>query len=193
MKIADSPVYLKNLSQLRKNQRVDKTKSGRKQPRKFDLVPIRDLYTLDEAEDIQLDLDSSYEQLPRSTVDDAIEAVVAKATVEKDSTTEPGDAKLWCLCRQESSGEMIGCDNLECEVEWFHFSCLNLSSAPEGVCFCPNCRGNYSTKRKLDFEEENPKQPKKSKPQKSKCPNCDKLYANAYLKTHVKKYCLAIK
>ena len=32
--------------------------------------------------------------------------------------------------RRESSGDMIGCDNLECETEWFHFSCLDLSSAP---------------------------------------------------------------
>ena len=76
---------------------------------------------MDETEDIQLDLDSSYDQLPRSSVDDAIEAVVAQATVEsiveKDSNTDgDGDAKLWCLCRQESSGEMIGCDNLECEI-----------------------------------------------------------------------------
>ena len=125
--------------------------------RKFYLVPIRDLYTLDEAEDIQLNLDSSCEQLPRSTVDDAIEAVVAQATVEsvgeKDANQEPGDTKLWCFCRQGSSGEMIACDNLECEVEWFHFFCLNLSSAPEGDWFCPKCRGNYSTKRKLDFDE----------------------------------------
>ena len=196
MKIADSPVYLKNLSQLRKNQRADKSKSGRKQPRKFDLVPIKELYTLEETESIQLDLDSSYERLPRSSVDDVIESVVAEVANQvpvAENDEGRADKKLWCLCQMESSGDMIACDNLKCDVEWFHFTCMDITAAPDGEWFCPKCQGNQATKRKLQFEDE-PTQAKKQKTskQKTKCTNCGKSYAHTYIKTHVKKFCQGI-
>ena len=80
MKVKESPVYLKNLTQLRKNQRADKSKSGRKQPRKFDLIPIHEMYNYEESEDILLKLAASNPLLPRSNVDDTIEWVIAQAT-----------------------------------------------------------------------------------------------------------------
>uniref|UniRef100_A0A915IPC3 Inhibitor of growth protein n=1 Tax=Romanomermis culicivorax TaxID=13658 RepID=A0A915IPC3_ROMCU len=43
-----------------------------------------------------------------------------------------------------SYGEMIGCDNNECEIEWYHFECVNLTSKPKGKWYCPNCRGDRS-------------------------------------------------
>uniref|UniRef100_A0A0R3PRD3 PHD-type domain-containing protein n=1 Tax=Angiostrongylus costaricensis TaxID=334426 RepID=A0A0R3PRD3_ANGCS len=39
-----------------------------------------------------------------------------------------------------SFGEMIGCDNDKCEIEWFHFECIGLTTKPKGKWFCPNCR-----------------------------------------------------
>uniref|UniRef100_A0A0N4X5L6 PHD-type domain-containing protein n=1 Tax=Haemonchus placei TaxID=6290 RepID=A0A0N4X5L6_HAEPC len=41
---------------------------------------------------------------------------------------------------QISFGEMIGCDNEKCEIEWFHFECIGLTTKPKGKWFCPNCR-----------------------------------------------------
>jgi hypothetical protein len=38
-----------------------------------------------------------------------------------------------------SFGEMIACDNEECEVEWFHYACVGLNGPPKGKWFCPNC------------------------------------------------------
>lgn len=29
-----------------------------------------------------------------------------------------GDEELYCVCRQKSYGEMIGCDAPDCEIEW---------------------------------------------------------------------------
>ena len=158
---------MKNLTQLRKNQRPDKTKSGRKQPRTFDLIPINDLYNSEETEQIQLNLDSSYNLLPRSNVDAAIESVISQATIEappeheetnvvdEQEKDEGSNIKLWCICRKVSSGDMIGCDNiLSCKIEWYHFSCLNIKRAPDGKWFCPECRSKTSTKRKLEFENE---------------------------------------
>ena len=51
------------------------------------------------------------------------------------------DEPTYCLCEQVSYGEMIGCDNDECPIEWFHFSCVGLHHKPKGKWLCPKCRG----------------------------------------------------
>ncbi|XP_067407780.1 inhibitor of growth protein 2 isoform X1 [Emydura macquarii macquarii] len=48
----------------------------------------------------------------------------------------------YCLCNQVSYGEMIGCDNEQCPIEWFHFSCVGLTYKPKGKWYCPKCRGD---------------------------------------------------
>ncbi|CAG2248616.1 inhibitor of growth protein 1-like [Mytilus galloprovincialis] len=54
------------------------------------------------------------------------------------------DEPTYCLCNQVSYGEMIGCDNDLCVIEWFHFNCVGLVNKPKGKWFCPNCRGETS-------------------------------------------------
>jgi len=44
-----------------------------------------------------------------------------------------------CMCRKESHGEMIACDNEKCPIEWYHLSCLGLRTAPAGPWVCPRC------------------------------------------------------
>lgn len=69
---------------------------------------------------------------------------------EKDSgqATHPSDVldmpvdpnePTYCLCHQVSYGEMIGCDNPDCPIEWFHFACVGLTTKPKGKWFCPKC------------------------------------------------------
>ncbi|KAE9539738.1 hypothetical protein AGLY_004990 [Aphis glycines] len=58
------------------------------------------------------------------------------------------DEPTYCLCNQISYGEMICCDNDLCPVEWFHFSCVSLSTKPKGKWFCPKCRGDCPNKMK---------------------------------------------
>ena len=41
---------------------------------------------------------------------------------------------------QVSYGEMIGCDNPECQTEWFHFSCVGLTTKPKGKWYCDRCK-----------------------------------------------------
>ncbi|PIO66160.1 PHD-finger [Teladorsagia circumcincta] len=50
------------------------------------------------------------------------------------------DEPTYCFCSRISFGEMIGCDNDKCEIEWFHFECIGLTTKPKGKWFCPNCR-----------------------------------------------------
>ncbi|XP_058897919.1 inhibitor of growth protein 1 isoform X2 [Kogia breviceps] len=69
----------------------------------------------------------------------------SKAKAEREAS--PADLPIdpneptYCLCDQVSYGEMIGCDNDECPIEWFHFSCVGLSHKPKGKWYCPKCRG----------------------------------------------------
>ena len=66
------------------------------------------------------------------------------------------DEPTYCLCDQVSYGEMIGCDNDLCPIEWFHFTCVQLTSKPKGKWFCPRCRGDKPTvmKPKAQFLKE---------------------------------------
>ncbi|XP_065061212.1 inhibitor of growth protein 4-like [Rhopilema esculentum] len=58
-----------------------------------------------------------------------------------DMPVDPNEP-TYCLCHQVSYGEMIGCDNPECPIEWFHFGCVGLSTKPKGKWFCPKCSQN---------------------------------------------------
>ncbi|XP_046859628.1 inhibitor of growth protein 1-like [Xenia sp. Carnegie-2017] len=66
----------------------------------------------------------------------------------------------YCLCNQVSYGEMIGCDNDGCEIEWFHFQCVNLTSKPKGKWYCPKC--SQERRRKNDKNEKQDKSDKKN-------------------------------
>lgn len=80
-----------------------------------------------------------------------------KSTKKEQAPTSPieppidPDEPTYCLCEQVSYGEMIGCDNDACVIEWFHFNCVGLVNKPKGKWFCPNCRGeNSKVMRKFD-------------------------------------------
>ncbi|GAB6019761.1 hypothetical protein CHUAL_001311 [Chamberlinius hualienensis] len=55
-----------------------------------------------------------------------------------DMPVDPNEP-TYCLCHQVSYGEMIGCDNPDCPIEWFHFACVGLTSKPKGKWYCPKC------------------------------------------------------
>lgn len=66
-----------------------------------------------------------------------------------DFTIDPNEP-TYCLCNQVSYGEMIGCDNFECKIEWFHFNCVGLTHKPKGKWYCPHCRGDRPNVRRTD-------------------------------------------
>ena len=62
--------------------------------------------------------------LTSSTSDNA--CTTTASTTTNDSTCN-GDTEVWCFCKQgKSYGDMIGCDNPQCAIQWFHLSCLKL-------------------------------------------------------------------
>ncbi|XP_029587509.1 inhibitor of growth protein 4 [Salmo trutta] len=55
-----------------------------------------------------------------------------------DMPVDPNEP-TYCLCHQVSYGEMIGCHNTDCSIEWFHFACVGLTTKPRGKWYCPRC------------------------------------------------------
>lgn len=58
---------------------------------------------------------------------------------------EPGSVPLYCYCRcpYDEVSEMIACDGDDCEIEWYHFECVNILVPPKGKWYCPQCRPKY--------------------------------------------------
>lgn len=49
----------------------------------------------------------------------------------------------YCLCNNVSYGEMIMCDNKDCEKEWFHVGCVNVTMPLKGKWYCsPECEAH---------------------------------------------------
>jgi inhibitor of growth protein 3 len=84
-----------------------------------------------------------------------------------DDGAEADDGRLYCWCQVGSYGDMVACDDNECEREWvsvslfcvwldyrlissqFHLGCIGLDVAPEGVWFCEACRVKPKNRRKI--------------------------------------------
>jgi hypothetical protein len=75
-----------------------------------------------------------------------------------------GDDRTYCFCEGISYGEMIACDDVNCEREWvryiflcpgtvysstlqFHLACIGLTVPPDGTWFCDACRQKKNAKR----------------------------------------------
>jgi len=59
--------------------------------------------------------------------------------LEADAAVDPNEP-VYCTCRMVSFGKMVGCENAECTVEWFHLACVGLSEDPPDRWHCPDCR-----------------------------------------------------
>lgn len=62
--------------------------------------------------------------------------------IDADQPIDPNEP-TYCVCHQVSFGDMIACDNDNCEGgEWFHYSCVGLTPETrfKGKWFCPTCR-----------------------------------------------------
>jgi len=67
-------------------------------------------------------------------------------TTYEEQIANPNEP-TYCLCQRVSFGEMVGCDNDDCPIEWFHFQCVGLSAKPKGRWLCPLCRRREASKR----------------------------------------------
>ncbi|KAL5261629.1 hypothetical protein ACHWQZ_G007354 [Mnemiopsis leidyi] len=96
--------------------------------------------------------------MPRDTKEDDLDVILnnsrgsfgakRKTRKRRDRKSSPSlldidpqvsDEPRYCSCNEISYGEMVGCDNNDCPIEWFHFRCVNLTAKPKGKWFCPKC------------------------------------------------------
>lgn len=93
----------------------------------------------------------------QADISKSIEAKSSKKKHKEDIVLTPPETPMveepqtYCICGQvlflvrfyvqPSYGEMIGCDNDNCTIKWFHLHCVGLDTIPEGSWYCPNCRG----------------------------------------------------
>ena len=75
--------------------------------------------------------------------------------VTKEDQLNPNETcsstEVWCYCKKgEDHGDMIGCDNKQCQIQWFHLSCLKLTITlvPKGKWYCPDCHKSRKGKGK---------------------------------------------
>nr|XP_039270863.1 inhibitor of growth protein 3-like [Styela clava] len=76
-----------------------------------------------------------------------VELVGESSNASSDWTLDPNEPR-YCICNQVSYGEMVGCDNSKCTVEWFHYGCVNLTEAPKGKWYCPQCTQTMKRRNK---------------------------------------------
>ena len=55
------------------------------------------------------------------------------------------NTQLYCFCQEQEHGEMIECENTDCQYQWFHFSCVGINQAPIGSWYCHDCQHNESS------------------------------------------------
>ncbi|GLC41542.1 hypothetical protein PLESTM_001212900 [Pleodorina starrii] len=73
---------------------------------------------------------------------------VARAGTPAPAPVPIENEPAYCICNKPSAGQMVGCDNPDCTIEWFHFECVGLKAEPVGKWFCPICRGEQKPGKK---------------------------------------------
>lgn len=63
-----------------------------------------------------------------------------ESPVATDTSAFFDNEPLYCTCKQVSYGQMIGCENTECPVEWYHFQCVGIEEEPSDPWYCQFCR-----------------------------------------------------
>lgn len=81
----------------------------------------------------------------------------AATAFQRDSSVDEiaadEDSQVYCFCQQVSFGQMVACDNENCEREWFHLPCVGLTSPPQGKWFCDECLAKMGTQKQKQGEK----------------------------------------
>ncbi|KAF2669256.1 hypothetical protein BT63DRAFT_387608 [Microthyrium microscopicum] len=58
----------------------------------------------------------------------------------REEMDEASDDTKYCYCHDVSHGDMIACDNADCAIQWFHWTCAGITAEPQGEWLCRECR-----------------------------------------------------
>ncbi|CAL5392146.1 unnamed protein product [Camellia sinensis] len=76
----------------------------------------------------------------------AAAAIANPTSMDLDLPVDPNEP-TYCFCNQVSYGEMVGCDNPDCKIEWFHYGCVGLKEQPKGKWYCSECVGMQNRRK----------------------------------------------
>ena len=91
---------------------------------------------------------------PSTTAED--ESVASDAGTEDEEMSgvagegeeEESDDTKYCFCQRVSLGDMVACDNDNCQYQWFHWECVGIKEEPVGDWLCPECKKQPAQKIK---------------------------------------------
>lgn len=77
----------------------------------------------------------------------------SSTTSSEETNAEGSDSTsnsvTYCYCNGPEEGDMVGCDNADCQHEWFHLKCLGLKFHPKSkTWYCPDCQKLPNFRRK---------------------------------------------
>ena len=76
---------------------------------------------------------------------------VAVATADESAAASADDTKeTYCICGKPSEGDMICCDDPECEIQWYHFECVGIKEPPKGIWICDKCKEKKKKQPQVD-------------------------------------------
>ncbi|XP_015376046.1 PREDICTED: inhibitor of growth protein 1-like [Diuraphis noxia] len=80
--------------------------------------------------------------------------VVSNVNISDSDGNDDDDLQpTYCLCEEISYGDMVGCDNDLCPIQWFHFGCVSIHRKPKGKWFCPFCRDTSNNPKTMKPKE----------------------------------------
>ncbi|WAR08661.1 LOW QUALITY PROTEIN: YNG2-like protein, partial [Mya arenaria] len=85
-----------------------------------------------------------YSKLPSSDLSVSDKGDTLKIPVVTKNALQDTTKQTQEICTggdQVESGQMVVCDNENCKIVWFHFTCLKLTNKPKAKkWYCPDCR-----------------------------------------------------
>ena len=69
------------------------------------------------------------------------------SAIEPPDVHDEDDGR-WCYCKESKGGEMVACDNKDCDVKWYHMSCLSMTEATSKKWLCPTCHQSEKLNKK---------------------------------------------
>ena len=68
----------------------------------------------------------------------SLDRIDSESEIDEKGSAQP----LFCICNRPEYGKMIECDNVSCDIGWFHFSCVGVRRKPKGEWYCPECKSD---------------------------------------------------
>lgn len=84
------------------------------------------------------------EHVARGALTGKLEKIASALECQTLSDTEEEEVEV-CICRQPITEEMLVCDNPDCQIQWFHLSCVDLKGVPKTKWLCPTCSNPKQT------------------------------------------------